>query len=306
MHLRSVGKAGLSLVGVAVLATSAVACSTSAASSPGQQSTASAPVAMATTNPTLWPSVIDMPTQMADKPTYEQTLPLFAYKGDQPFNVKEQNPADNQDGATVKDITFVGAAGEPIEAYLVLPSGNGPFPAILFEHMMGSTREEFLPEATTLAQKQHLASLLVTRPTSAVAGDDLTETVLQVREIRRALDFLVSQSQVDVARLAYVGHSMGAMLGVVSTSVDSRFKTAVFMTPVPSGANLSLFAPHSAASSSLFQFGNQDSLYAKDEANTFAALLPGTKQISWYDAGHGLNGAAQTDREAWLLARLAK
>jgi dienelactone hydrolase len=305
VHLHSVGKAGLSLVAVAVLGTSAVACSTSAATSSGSPQVSTA-ASVATPNITPWPSVVELPTQMPDKPTYEQTLPLFAYKGDQPFNVKEQSPADNQDGTTVKDITFVGAVGEPVEAYLVLPSGSGPFPAILFEHMMGSTREEFLPEATTLAQKQHWASLLVTRPTSAVAGDDLTETVLQVREIRRALDFLVSQSQVDATRLAYVGHSMGAMLGVVSTSVDSRFKTAVFMTPVPSGANLALFAPHVGAGSLLLQFGKQDGLYTADEANAFGALFPGAKQVSWYDAGHGLNTVAQTDREAWLLAKLAK
>ena len=87
--------------------------------------------------------------------------------------------------------------------------------------------------------------------------------------------------------------------------MDKRFKTAVFMTPVPSGANLALFAGHSAAGSALFQFGSQDGLYTKDEVDAFAALVPGTRQVSWYEASHGLNAAAMGDRTAWLAAKLA-
>jgi dienelactone hydrolase len=308
VHLRAVGNAGISVVAVVVLGAGLVACSSSGATLAGSaQPKSAAPVV--TTAPTPWPSVVELPTQLPDKPTFEQVLPLFAYKGDQAFAVSEKS-SETDNGATVKDITFIGAAGEPVDAYLILPAGNGPFPGILFEHVSGGSREDFLTEATTLAQTQHSVGLVVGRPTSAIAGDARTETVLQVREVRRALDFLASQAQVDSSRLAYVGHSLGAMYGLVTSAVDSRLKTAVFMSLVPSGANLvpdlALFAPHSAAGSTLFQFGRLDGLFTADEANAFAALVPGTKQVSWYDGGHGLTGAAQTDRDAWLAEKLAK
>ena len=257
--------------------------------------------------PTPWPNVIHLPAQLPASPTYEQILPLFAYAGDQPFATFE-GASTKAVGATVEDVIFVGAAGEPVEAYLILPDGNGPVPGVLYEHGSNGSRADFLAEATAVAGQQHIAGLVVTQPDWGMFDDALTETIYQVREMRRALDFLASQPQVNPARLGYVGHSLGAILGSVLLSVDSRVKAAVMMCVVPGyglpSLDLSIFAPRIASGTLLFQFGRDDSYYTQDEANGFAALVPTTKKVNWYNAGHVLNAAARADRAAWLADQL--
>src|ERR1700690_2416247 len=167
--------------------------------------------------------------------------------------------------------------------------------------MAGGPRDEFVTEATALAGQHHIAGLLVTRPTTLDNGsNDTVELALQVREMRRALDLLAAQPQVDPARLGYVGHSMGAILGVSLLAVEPRIKTAALMAPVPGQIGLEVSPSHVTAPTVLFQYGSLDSLYTKDDADHLAALVPATHTVSWYDAGHGLNDAAQTDRAAWL------
>ncbi len=311
MQLRSVSRAGLSVVAVVVLSGVTAACESSSATATsavpdarpaGTQALTITPV------PTAWPSVIGLPyADMPKSPTYEQTLPLFAYQGDRPFDMVASVKSTTV-GATVEDVIFVGAAGEPVEAYLVLPDGDGPFPAVLYEHGSNGSRNDFLPEATAVAQQQHIAGLVVTQPDWTMFDDALTETIYQVREMRRALDFLASVPKVNTTRLGYVGHSLGAILGTVLLSVDSRVKAAVMMSDVPGyglpSLDLSLYAPHITSGTVLFQFGRDDSYYTQDEANGFAALVPTTKTVTWYDAGHVLNDAARADRAAWLSQQL--
>ena len=59
-------------------------------------------------------------------------------------------------------------------------------------------------------------------------------TAQQVIDLRRGLDLLLSRSDVDTKRLAYVGHSFDAQCGSILDAVDKRPAAFVFMgNPVP-------------------------------------------------------------------------
>jgi len=62
--------------------------------------------------------------------------------------------------------------------------------------------------------------------------------------------------------------------------------------------------PNLAPTPILFQFGTDDPHVPKERAQEFfdEALEP--KEIKWYEAGHGLNDAANHDRRKWLKEKL--
>jgi cephalosporin-C deacetylase-like acetyl esterase len=89
---------------------------------------------------------------------YDQALPLTI----------DQSSSTHRDGVTVADITYAGADGERVPAYIVSPEGGGSLAAVLWGHWMmpGSAymnRTEFLEEAVSLA-KSGVLSLLIDAP----------------------------------------------------------------------------------------------------------------------------------------------
>jgi len=120
----------------------------------------------------------------------------------------------------------VGPNGGKIAAYLVLPPGKGPFPAVIYGHwcMPGSekkNRTEFLEEALVLAQSGVISLLpdhvsvrpeFVEDPTP-FSENQVAVTVQQVVNLRRGADLLLAQADVDAKRMAYVGHSCDATAG---------------------------------------------------------------------------------------------
>ncbi len=230
------------------------------------------------------------PTQTLDP----QLIAPFAYPSAVPLNMAQVRVENLDGGAKVESITFSGAAGDTVEAYLIVPGGSGPFPGVLFEHGADGDREQLRAYGVAVAQNQHFVALVVSRPTTSRGT-----TALAVREIRRALDVLQSQPEVDRSKLGYVGISDGARLGIIMTAADNRLRAAVFMSA--GGPDVSTFAPYATVPNSLFQFGTQDAyMTSVDDANALAALIPGQRKIVWYDAPHELNDQARADGAAWL------
>src|ERR1035437_5257820 len=282
----------------------------SATPTPGAPATATAPTPAVTATP--WPTVVALPTTLPTPLTFEGLEPLFAYNGSLPLGMQVVASEDDN-GATIQEITYAGAAGETVEAYLILPVGQGPFPAVLFEPGPGGTRDTSRAEALLLAQNRQIAGLLPSRPTGLNnGGDDTIEAILQIREMRRGLDLLSAQPQVDPSRLGYQGWSLGAMYGTILLPVEPRIKTASLMSTVPNGQPespvMAIMAPHIKTPTLLMQFGLHDSYYTEAEADAFAALIPTTHKVSWINAGHDLSdgaGTSVTERAAWLADQLA-
>src|SRR5205823_5077729 len=55
--------------------------------------------------------------------------------------------------------------------------------------------------------------------------------IMDVKDLRRAVDYLVSRPDVDTARLAYSGYSWGSRLAAINLAVEHRFKVAVLGLP---------------------------------------------------------------------------
>jgi dienelactone hydrolase len=178
-------------------------------------------------------------------------LEHWNYDQSAPLNYKQVGVQERQ-GITIYDITFlspvgdrsaaVGPNGGVVTAYLVVPAGKGPFPAVIYGHwcMPGSekkNRGEFLEEAIVLAHSGVLSLLpdhVIVHP--GFVGDDapLNENQIAVEvqqdvNLRRGADLLLARKDVDPKRLAYVGHSCDATAGGFLSGIDKRFKAFVIM-----------------------------------------------------------------------------
>jgi pimeloyl-ACP methyl ester carboxylesterase len=237
----------------------------------------------------------------------------------------------------VRDLTFV-PVDQPVKAYLVTPAhATCPSAAILYVHWLGepetSNRTEFLNEAVALAGRG-VTSLLIDAMRSErkwygkrIPEADKAQAVHQVTEIRRAMDLLLAQPNLDLKRVAYVGHDFGAMYGMIASGLDPRAKTYVFMAATPHFIDWFLFArqpkdpaaykadiatidpvlyvPKLAPARIFFQFANKDEYVSTEEAAEYYAAAAVPKHMATYAAGHDLHTAeVAADRVAWLEREL--
>jgi pimeloyl-ACP methyl ester carboxylesterase len=152
----------------------------------------------------------------------------------------------------------------------------------------------------------------------------------QTIEVRRALDLLLTQPEVDAQRIAFVGHDYGAMYGAIAAGVEKRVKAYVLMAAIGNFSDWSLkywpataakglgayrqaiteldpirYVDRAAPAALLFQFAEKDKYIPKALAIELFDRASQPKQVKWYDAIHDLNvPAAQKDRREWLTRQL--
>lgn len=252
-----------------------------------------------------------LPTVMPDfqQFTYEQLVHVFDYDSQMPLDIQEEAVSD-EDGVKVYDITYAGANGDRVKAFLIVPPGEGPFAGILFLHWGAGSRYQFLDEAILLANKG-VVSLLV-QGTYNPEFNNFTRTIIN---LRRGADLLASRPDVDSSRLAYVGHSWAGTFGGILAGVDRRFKTYVLMAGVPywsKKGEINKMIPldgiryvgQAAPASLFFQCAERDQGVTHETAQEYYEAGSEPKRIEWYDAGHRLNEEAQQDRLEWLSEEL--
>ena len=260
---------------------------------------------------------------------------LFRYNNDSPVTVNEVSSEQRGD-VTVRDITFSPRPGREIKAYLVVPRGNGPFAGILWVHWLGeekSNRTQFLDEAVALAPKGAV-SLSVDTMWSApkwfgnrIPEKDYENSIRQVIELRRAVDLLLSQSNVDKSRIGFVGHDFGAMYGMLMAGVDRRINTFVFIAATQSLNDWAFLGPQPKSkaaylkqnsnleltdylrqmrnASTLFQFGKGDFYVSQADAAILFAAATEPRQRKFYEASHKMElKEIERDRDEWLIKQL--
>lgn len=254
------------------------------------------------------------------------------------FDLKEDSTKE-QDGVTIRDVNYNPYSPERgrVKAYIVTPPRRGPFAGVLFFHWLGEPngdRNEFLNEANALARRGTVSVLIqgyfpwAVEPTNAET--DRRRVVEETIEVRRALDLLLSQPNVDRRRIGYVGHDYGAMHGSIVARIDKRVKTYVFVAGMGTFADWSLkywkgpglsgadayrrgmaavdpinFVSHAAPTSLLFQFSKADKYISKETADAYYNAASQPKQVLWYDTDHAMNiEAVIKDRRNWLARNL--
>src|SRR5215472_10692721 len=175
----------------------------------------------------------------------------WAYDKNQPLEMSQAS-VQERDGIKIYDISYkapvgdraslVGPNGGLVTAYLVVPPGKGPFPAVIYGHwcMPGSekkNRTEFLDEALVLARSGVISLLpdhVIVHPgfiedKTPLNDQQVAVEVQQDINLRRGVDLLLARKDVDPKRLAYVGHSCDATAGGFLSGIDKRFKAFVIM-----------------------------------------------------------------------------
>jgi dienelactone hydrolase len=181
----------------------------------------------------------------------DQLLHHWDYDKSASLNIKQAGVQGRGD-VMIHDISYsspvgeraaaVGPNGGTVTAYLVVPAGKGPFPAVIYGHwcMPGSAkknRTEFLDEAIVLGQSGVLSLLpdhVIVHPGFVEDNTPLNENQIAVEvqqdvNLRRGADLLLARKDVDPKRMAYVGHSCDATAGGFLSGIEKRFKAFVIM-----------------------------------------------------------------------------
>jgi pimeloyl-ACP methyl ester carboxylesterase len=154
---------------------------------------------------------------------------------------------------------------EKVEALVVIPAGEGPFPIVVFQHGVGDRKEQVWRWAQELAQAgiamvgfdAPLHGYRTDRPRSAATEFiNIVEPALVVDNFRQAetehvyfvrvIDALANMDllgdgtrPLDASRLFYMGHSLGSMIGSVVLGLEPRYEGAALI--VGGGTMLEFF-----------------------------------------------------------------
>jgi dienelactone hydrolase len=265
----------------------------------------------------------------------------FAYAAGAPAAAAQSTKTS---GGVVWTIVTFRSDGRTVTAEIAAPEhATSPGPGVLFVHWLGDAKTtnhtEFEADAASLA-KRGATCVLVDAMWSTVttAGtdwfdkvrspvSDYAASIAQVIDLRRALDLLLAQPNVDPSRIAYVGHDFGAMYGAVLAGVDPRPSYYVLMAGTTTFAQWYLlgarpsdvaayvmqmsaldplpYLNRSKARAFMFQFAAHDRYVSDQHADAFVDAAPLPRAFFLYDTDHALAVPdAHADRLAWLGARL--
>ena len=210
-------------------------------------------------------------------------------------------------------IIYVGADGEQAIAYLYLPK-NFPQPWQVIHFLPASDVVEglrSLPEAMEmflppLIKSGRAAFGVVLKgyserkwPANYKRPNESTieyrkQVVNWATDLRRGLDYLETRKDLDTGKLAFLGVSNGANLGLVMAAVETRYRSVAL---VGSGlrqsmhnrvaeANTINFAPHIRAPKLMLSGRYDENLPLKTHAEPLFKLLREPKKLVLYEGGH--------------------
>lgn len=237
----------------------------------------------------------------------------FAYDAHEPFKYADAGIVNHGYPIKIHDVSFASSRSGRVHAYLVVPPGKGPFPAVIWAHGSGGTRKDLILPATWLAARGAI-SLVVDDPFErnpqlnfASIPVQNAAIVQQIVDLRRSIDLLQSRPDVDPKRLGFMGLSFGAIQGAILSGVDPRIRA--FDLQSGRGTNLGpglddLTWISRSHATFLFQLGRHDAIVPRYQLVALADAAPRPKEIRWYDAGHPLNLRANHDQLRWLAHEL--
>ncbi len=268
--------------------------------------------------------------------TFDELVAMYRYDRAAPLNV-QQNEMEPHGGYKLYSIQFALPKAGRMSGFLVVPDRSGRKPAVVWMHSSGPIR--FLGDAVLMA-KAGAVSLLVGQAEDLAGGTaekDRDQQITDIIGLRRAADLLQAREDIDPSRLAFVGHSYGAMMGAVAVSIDGRFRAAVFevgllgmsihigtspgewaagvrkqlgpalphFLEVISVVDAKNYIGHAPGIPKLFQSAWYDPGVPRKDAEDFFQAATGPKELKWYDSGHDIDHvSAFTDRARFLAKTL--
>ena len=274
---------------------------------------------------------------------------LFAYDAKAPLNLKKTVDS-TANGVEYSSISFDSPDGGSVPGIMYVPiGGTGPRAGIVVMHPSGGPTAP--AKGARLAQFEMRA--LAERGAVVIGIDapyfrrgggspptlgplDRPEHIQLMKDLQRAVDVLIAQSNVDPARIGFSGWSYGAMVGVHFVGIERRLKAAHFaagyggnvtaatgkvllpLLPQFSCANRSAwfaenvpiepirFISGASPTALLFQIARLDPAVPLEDAQAAYDAASNPKEVVYYDTGHNfLPSSALTDRYNWLSKQLA-
>jgi dienelactone hydrolase len=215
-------------------------------------------------------------------------------------------------------------AGETVPGLLILPENvDAKLPLVFIQHPATSSKDDYFVRDVGLTwARRGWACAGLDAP---MHGDRATYDPMRLLrdrerfpevaaqfagELSMAVDLLAAEFPVDVARLGYVGYSMGSMLGVQAVARDGRFKAAAFCLVGEGGLVGAATGPESvipllAGVAVRIVAKTHDEFFSREATEALYNALPGEKDLVWLPGGHFeigqdvINAAAE-----WMAAKL--
>jgi dienelactone hydrolase len=225
--------------------------------------------------------------------------------------------AQSLPGLTITGNTFTYDAPDgQVTVIIRLPTGSGPFPAILISHGKGGSAASF--------SQQHAATLVgwgfvcigpnYTHAGSGSTPDNEGYSPENSRRARRCLDILASIPGVDLTRVAAFGHSMGSFLtGGLLGEIPAQFRAACISAGGTTGTTNSSFASPSTTevagiTAPLLMFhGTADTTVLPSQSANLQAILTTNgvpnKRLLYQGINHDIVQASVKQADIYAIMR---
>jgi len=188
-------------------------------------------------------------------------------------------------------LTFEGADGLPIVAGFHAPGGPGPFPGIILLHMLGSDRgawtETGLVDALVGAGYAVLAVDMRGHGETGGAAD----WALAAEDLGLVWDAFTAREDVDEARTAVVGGSIGANMALRLAADRPAIRAAVLLSPGLDYRGVTTADPMARyGARPILLVASEDDPYSADTVAALDEAVEGESELLVYaTAGHGTN-----------------
>lgn len=136
-------------------------------------------------------------------------FPLLVRVGFRAPRIWEQGSPE-QFGLAYREVSIPTENGKRLFAWFIPPPTIGPAPAVAVLHGWGGNAEMMLPLAQPLHRAGYAVLLFDSRNHGRSDNDGFSSLPRFAEDLEHALDWLAPQPDVDAARLAALGHSVGA------------------------------------------------------------------------------------------------
>jgi dienelactone hydrolase len=262
---------------------------------------------------------------------------FYKYDEQAPPGVRDAGVINTNYPIKFHDITYISPHGGYVPAYLLKPPGKGPYPGVILLHGSGGSRADLLQVAGWLAGRGAVTMTIDSaytrmgnRPLQpGISGfkADRQLAVQTVADLRRAVDVLQAQPDVDKDKIGFLGFSAGAKSGAVLVGVEPRIKAAVLVSggapsldatvdkapenlrtalrPILSSTDPTRFIGLSKAAL-LLQAGKEDTYVPQGDLKALADAAPARTEFKEYEGGHDLFSTepAVHDALAFLSTKL--
>jgi dienelactone hydrolase len=259
----------------------------------------------------------------------------FDYDRDAALEIEDAGRVNRDYPIEIRDVSYASPKEGRVTAYLVRPPGDGPFPGVILQHGAEANRQQLVIQAAWLAGRGAVA-LVVDSPNArrdvqlprGTAGlrVERDQVVQNVVELRRAVDVLHAQEQVEGERIGFLGFSAGARAGAILAGVEDRIAAYDLISagsaPVEEYVRVAppqarqdvrrilgqvdpLRHIRSAAPAKLFfQNGRADQVVPRAALVALYRAASRPKQIRWYEGGHEPDFVVFADALEWLTREL--